>query len=64
MRQAFIVNPLRTPVGVFAGSLRPVSDSGIASFYRDMRLLRIHEGTIQQLVIAKQMLRKSKARHG
>ena len=31
MRQAFIVNPLRTPVGTFGGSLRPVAVEELAA---------------------------------
>ncbi len=38
-----------------------IEDYGIERFYRDVRLFRIYEGTsqIQQIVIAKDMLRKS-----
>src|SRR5882757_1374821 len=40
-----------------------VADYGIERFYRDVRLFRIYEGTsqIQQLVIARHMLRDAKA---
>jgi acyl-CoA dehydrogenase len=42
-----------------------VSDSGIERFYRDVRLFRIDEGTrqIQQLVIAKHMMRAIQRDH-
>jgi acyl-CoA dehydrogenase len=40
-----------------------VSDYAIERFYRDVRLFRIYEGTsqIQQLVIARNMIRAAKA---
>ena len=40
-----------------------VSDYAIERFYRDVRLFRIYEGTsqIQQLVIARNMIREAKA---
>ena len=43
-----------------------MAESGIERFYRDVRLLRIYEGTsqIQQLVIAKNMMREAKSAHG
>jgi len=46
-------------VQIFGGA-GYVADSGIERFYRDVRLFRIYEGTtqIQQLVIAKQMMRE------
>lgn len=45
-------------VQIFGGA-GYIADSGIERFYRDVRLFRIYEGTtqIQQLVIAKQMMR-------
>ena len=45
-------------VQIFGGA-GYVADSGIERFYRDVRLFRIYEGTtqIQQLVIARQMMR-------
>ena len=48
-------------VQIFGGA-GYVADSGIERFYRDVRLFRIYEGTtqIQQLVIAKQMMREFK----
>jgi acyl-CoA dehydrogenase len=41
-----------------------MKDSGVERFYRDVRVMRIYEGTtqIQQLVIARGMLRKANAR--
>ncbi len=49
-------------VQIFGGA-GYVADSGIERFYRDVRLFRIYEGTtqIQQLVIAKHMLRECRA---
>lgn len=43
-----------------------VADSGIERFYRDVRLFRIYEGTtqIQQLVIARNMIRDAKRQAG
>lgn len=43
-----------------------VADSGIERFYRDVRLFRIYEGTtqIQQLVIARNMIRDAKRTAG
>jgi acyl-CoA dehydrogenase len=45
-------------VQIFGGA-GYVAESGIERFYRDVRLFRIYEGTtqIQQLVIARQMIR-------
>jgi len=45
-------------VQIFGGA-GYVADHGIERFYRDVRLFRIYEGTsqIQQLVIARQMIR-------
>ncbi|MEQ9815302.1 MAG: acyl-CoA dehydrogenase family protein [Azospirillaceae bacterium] len=47
-------------VQIFGGA-GYVSDSPVERFYRDVRLLRIYEGTsqIQQLVIAREMLKKA-----
>lgn len=41
-----------------------VADSGIERFYRDVRLFRIYEGTtqIQQIVIARNMVREARGR--
>ena len=41
-----------------------MADYGVERFYRDVRLFRIYEGTsqIQQLVIAKNMIREARAR--
>lgn len=52
-------------VQIFGGA-GYVADSGIERFYRDVRLFRIYEGTsqIQQLVIAKQMLRRFELQAG
>jgi len=46
-------------VQIFGGA-GYMSEYGIERFYRDARLFRIYEGTtqIQQLVIARQMLRE------
>ena len=40
-----------------------IADYGVERFYRDVRLFRIYEGTsqIQQLVIAREMLREHAA---
>jgi len=50
-------------VQIFGGS-GYVADHGIERFYRDVRLFRIYEGTsqIQQLVIARNMIREATAR--
>ena len=52
-------------VQIFGGA-GYVADSGIERFYRDVRLFRIYEGTtqIQQLVIAKHMLRELRQANG
>ncbi|MBI5276483.1 MAG: acyl-CoA dehydrogenase family protein [Burkholderiales bacterium] len=49
-------------VQIFGGA-GYTADSGIERFYRDVRLFRIYEGTsqIQQLVIARQMMRAAQA---
>lgn len=43
-----------------------VKEGGIERFYRDVRLFRIYEGTtqIQQLVIAREMIREAGGRAG
>ena len=52
-------------VQIFGGA-GYVADSGIERFYRDVRLFRIYEGTtqIQQLVIARNMIRDAKRLNG
>lgn len=40
------------------------ADYGIERFYRDVRLFRIYEGTIQQLVIARGMIKAAGAASG
>jgi acyl-CoA dehydrogenase len=49
-------------VQIFGGA-GYIADYGIERFYRDVRLFRLYEGTtqIQQLVIARQMLREARA---
>jgi acyl-CoA dehydrogenase len=49
-------------VQVFGGA-GYIADYGIERFYRDVRLFRIYEGTtqIQQLVIARNLLREARA---
>lgn len=52
-------------VQIFGGA-GYISEYGIERFYRDVRLFRIYEGTsqIQQIVIARNMLREYKQQHG
>jgi len=52
-------------VQIFGGA-GYMAESGIERFYRDVRLFRIYEGTsqIQQLVIAKNMMREFERDHG